>query len=96
MTDPICPACGVPYSDHLGLNGTCAELQRLRADYSKLVAGIDAVCNLMEATQGVDGLHDNGDFARWPSLLRGGKFEEWLLEFSEAVDLTSKKNGGAT
>jgi len=32
VTDPTCPACGVSYRDHLGLNGTCAELQRLKAD----------------------------------------------------------------
>ena len=32
VTDPTCPACGVPYHDHLGLNGTCAELQRVKAE----------------------------------------------------------------
>jgi hypothetical protein len=32
VTDPTCPACGVPYHDHLGLHGTCEELQRVKAE----------------------------------------------------------------
>ncbi len=31
MTAPTCPACGVAYRDHKGLNGTCAALQRALA-----------------------------------------------------------------
>lgn len=32
MTDPTCPSCGVPYSEHLGLTGTCRLLREAR-DY---------------------------------------------------------------
>ena len=30
MTDGACPACNTPYTEHLGLAGTCAELQRMK------------------------------------------------------------------
>jgi hypothetical protein len=27
MKKPFCPSCGVSYDEHLGLTGTCEELQ---------------------------------------------------------------------
>lgn len=27
--EPSCPSCGVAYTEHLGLHGTCAELARV-------------------------------------------------------------------
>jgi len=36
--DPFCPSCGVHYSDHLGLIGTCAELLAVRQELSELAA----------------------------------------------------------
>jgi hypothetical protein len=26
----VCPSCGVPWKDHLGMTGTCAKLQKAR------------------------------------------------------------------
>jgi hypothetical protein len=41
MIDELkCPSCGVPYDAHLGLIGTCAELQRLRAALDDLAKRI--------------------------------------------------------
>lgn len=31
-----CPSCGVPFVDHLGLIGTCAELMKARQENVKL------------------------------------------------------------
>lgn len=33
---PTCPSCDVPYTDHLGLNGTCAALRDVRIERDRL------------------------------------------------------------
>ena len=33
MSRDTCQSCGVPFVDHLGIEGTCAKLQRFRSDY---------------------------------------------------------------
>ena len=38
MTCYRCPACGVPYTDHLGLTGTCEALQRERVGHLRRMA----------------------------------------------------------
>ena len=30
-------------------------------------------------SEGVTGLHQNGDVAEWPDILEGGSFGEWLM-----------------
>ena len=52
---------------------------------TKLVLGINAAANLMDNSSGVDGLHLNGDIAPWCELRAGGRFEEWLVDFDEAL-----------
>lgn len=47
---------------------------------------VEAVLGLIEESEGVAGLHLNGDLAGWASLLRGGAFEEWLLPLCDAAD----------
>jgi hypothetical protein len=49
-----------------------------------LEAGIKAVAELINDSQGVYGLHLNGDPSPWDELLQGGIFEEWLVDFSKA------------
>lgn len=56
-------------------------LRRLKAQ-----AGLKAVVALINESEGVAGLHQNGDVASWDSLQTGGMFEEWLIEFDDAVD----------
>ena len=48
---------------------------------SKLIAGIKAVALLMEESEGVTGLHLNGEVATWDWLLSN----EWLKDFNEAM-----------
>jgi len=43
---PFCPACGMPFAEHLGLVGTCGLLQQAKAhvaDLQKLTAECLAV-----------------------------------------------------
>ena len=48
---------------------------------SKLVAGLKAVASLMSESEGVIGLHLNGNIATWDELLGN----EWLADFNEAM-----------
>jgi len=48
---------------------------------------IAAIRDLINDSEGVAGLHRNGDIAPWDELLAGGRFEEWLLDFSIAEEL---------
>ncbi len=49
--------------------------------------GIIAVRDLIEESNGVDGLHLNGDIAEWSTLLRGGFYEDWLKDFDDACNI---------
>lgn len=52
-----------------------AELEAARAAGAALVASVDA---LIADSDGVYGLHLNGDVAHWGELVTGGEFENWL------------------
>jgi hypothetical protein len=46
-----------------------------------LLGDLDA---LIDSSEGVAGLHLNGDVASWGSLRKGGRFETWLMRMDEA------------
>jgi len=52
--DDICPSCGVPYVDHLGLIPTCAALRTAQADLA-------AAVKVIEAARGLDCKHGDCD-----------------------------------
>lgn len=58
-----------------------------------LVADIEA---LMAASDGVSGLHLNGDIAEWSSLIEGGRFEGWLSTVATAQAFIAKTEGETT
>lgn len=60
------------------------EAKRLAELVAVARCGLTAVFELIEASDGVKGLHDNGDDAPWSELQRGGRFDSWLGEFSVA------------
>ena len=68
--DSPCPVC---------------EIERLTAKVEQMEKGLVAVQELIQSSDGVAGLHLNGDVASWNDLLAGGHFEEWLAAFSEAL-----------
>jgi uncharacterized protein YukE len=50
----------------------------------------EAIDGLIHSSEGVADLHGNGDVATWESLCKGGRFEEWLLPWSDALELLAK------
>mgnify|MGYP003654228609 CR=1 FL=1 len=48
--------------------------------------GMKTVRDLIDSSEGVAGLHGNGDVAPWGDLLLGGSYEEWLGDFCKAYD----------
>ena len=57
------------------------EIDRLREALKHLVRSLD---DLTSESEGVYGLHLNGDPAPWGSLVEGGQFEQWLIELERA------------
>lgn len=51
-----------------------------------LSRAVHSMAILMDESRGVVGLHQNGDVAPWGELLRGGRFESWLEDVSDAFD----------
>ena len=59
---------------------------------------LDDLDALIDSSEGVAGLHLNGDIACWESLRQGGRFETWLMRMDEArafLDSTMDKPAGA-
>lgn len=46
---------------------------------------VSAVNLLISESDGVAGLHLNGEIAEWNQLTAGGRFEEWLLPLEDAT-----------
>ena len=68
---------------------TCRKLERELAVARK---GLEVVESLMNESHGVGGLHLNGDFAPWSELRTGGRFEEWLIAFDDALNAARSSN----
>lgn len=71
-----------------------AQLRANAIDAAKKLSG--QLHQLIGESRGVAGLHANGDLADWESLLKGGRFGEWLdglADFDEV--LTSLEIGKA-
>ena len=67
----------------------CGQLERELAVARK---GLEAVESLMNESHGVGGLHLNGDFAPWSELRTGGRFENWLVAFDDALNAARSSN----
>ena len=63
------------------------EIEDLTAENSKLREGISAIAALIRSSDGVVGLHKNGDVAGWDELMKGGEFEDWLAPLDAAIDV---------
>lgn len=59
-------------------------------DIILLINALKAVQDLIEHSKGVAGLHMNGDIAPWQELLEGGSCEDWLEDFSLAMELVNR------
>ena len=66
--------------------------KQMEAELAVARKGLEAVASLMDESQGVGGLHMNGDFAPWSELRTGGRFEEWLVAFDDALNAARGSN----
>lgn len=71
----------------LGLRTPDPMLEALAVALEK---ACDSVCELIDNSCGVEGLHMSGDVAPWHDLRSGGRYEGWLVEFDEALELLQK------
>ena len=62
-----------------------AALQRQAAELETCNKALLAVAALIDESEGVIGLHLNGDVALWKDLRTGGYFEDWLFDFDAAL-----------
>ena len=62
------------------------QIRRAKKAETQLAEVVEAVNALIESSEGVAGLHLNGDLAPWEELLAGGRFEEWLGILSSLPD----------
>lgn len=52
----------------------------------------DSINELIDSSDGVSGLHLNGDVAPWSSLRGDGRFGEWLAALDDAEALLDELN----
>jgi hypothetical protein len=62
-----------------------ARAEAAEAEVARLREALQAVASLIDESDGVAGLHRNGDIAPWSELRTGGRFEEWLAPFDAAL-----------
>ena len=89
MTTAHCEAMALVLS-HEG------HIETLGGELARLKEAVESVNDLINNSYGIAGLHLNGDVAPWNELLRGGRFESWLLKFDIALDslnLNPKEEG---
>lgn len=63
------------------LDAALTQVARLREALAGVLTDIDA---LVDQSEGVAGLHLNGDVAPWADLLPGGRYETWLATVADA------------
>ena len=63
-----------------------AQVSALREENNRFRRAIGAVNELICHSSGVIGLHLNGNVAYWGELKRGGRYEGWLSDLSDAND----------
>ena len=62
------------------------RLAQAQVENKRLREGLKAVESLMTASEGVYGLHLNGDPSPWSELRTSGAMEPWLMDFDAALE----------
>lgn len=62
------------------------EIENMSRENSSMRHCLNSVSDLIDNSDGVAGLHQNGDIAEWGELREGGRFEEWLIDFDVAIE----------
>lgn len=71
-----------------------ATTRRLLDAVEASAKAIEAVRGLIAQSEGVAGLHLNGDVAPWADLMTGGRYEEWLTDLDRAKAALDALRGG--
>ena len=53
--------------------------------------GVLAVEQLIKESDGIAGLHNNGDTAYWVELLEDGEYDAWLKDLSKAIEVAHEQ-----
>ena len=67
------------------------EMIMNEARLEKLIKGLRAVAGLMAESQGVAGLHLNGDVAAWDELLQNAWLEDYHDAMNELIDMDAEQ-----
>jgi chromosome segregation ATPase len=70
---------------------TVQQIRELHRTKERLTAGIKAVATLIFESTGVAGLHLNDEIAPWTDLQTGGKYQEYLKDFDDALAATKEQ-----
>jgi hypothetical protein len=62
------------------------EVLRLQLIVEKQGEWLKDVADLIGESEGVYGLHLNGAPSPWDEIRTGGHFEEWLIDFDDAIN----------
>ena len=57
----------------------------------RLVKGLQSVQSIMEQSEGVAGLHLNGEIAKWDDLLTGSWLEDYHEAMNEVIDMHNEE-----
>lgn len=61
-------------------------IERQAIEIQQLRAAIASVEFLINNSDGVHGLHRNGQLCTWSDLREGGRYEEWLSDFDAVLE----------
>lgn len=76
------------YGEEEHPHAECRErIAELEAENELLLRAARSLRDLINESHGVYGLHLNGDNAPWADLLEGGKYDEWLEDFSKVLPI---------
>ncbi len=74
MSATHCASCGKPWTDHLGIAGTCADLMRMRRALEVIASGDPVRCRTAQSVstnhghrEAIDIARDALGWKRWPS-----------------------------
>ena len=68
-----------------------AKAEKAEAENTKLQAKNTQVCDLISESQGIAGLHLNGDIATWEELMHSFDFHTWLDTYAEDFPVAAQE-----
>lgn len=81
------------YAAHCADPLAAAEGDLLGEALAALKELVNDLTGLISESDGVAGLHKNGDLATWDELTNGGRFEEWIASLETARAICAKAEG---